>query len=426
MAQTVVLIAGKNPLEFFGGHSSYVRVHARAALRHGFDVHIFCVSPDQSVVIQSELGVVHCVRSPFRPFRQMMVAAHAPRLAVAVERFLAGRSGTHLIHGFGVWACIGVAVSRRLRRERIEAIPLASSYTTYEHEARGKMEGAKHAHFRQRAWYGIQFCWIKLMVEPYERRGYQNSRAVIVNYDHVRRLVLARYGSRVKFRTLPYTCETAFSQRQPQESSTAPISITNSRSEPVHIVAISRHDFRKGINVLLSALAELRMAGVPFHACLVGGGPLLEAHRRLVRKLELADVVIIEGWVSNPEPYLRRADVFVLPSLQEGSGSLSLIEALHAGVAVVASDIDGVPEDVTDGDNALLVEAGNASKLCAALRRVITDDVLREHLARRARETFVEKFSAEVFCRALGELYADLLADHAVVAPAPRLENVIA
>ena len=100
--------------------------------------------------------------------------------------------------------------------------------------------------------------------------------------------------------------------------------------------------------------------------------------------------------------------MFVLPSIQEGSGSLSLIEALKAGVPVVASQIDGIPEDVRDGDNALLVEPGNVSQLCHALKQVMTDGALRRRLQRRSRETFMERFSPEAFTAALRATYAEL------------------
>ena len=90
---------------------------------------------------------------------------------------------------------------------------------------------------------------------------------------------------------------------------------------------------------------------------------------------------------------------------------LTLLEALQAGAAVVASGIDGILEDVTDGDNGLLARPGDARSLGGALERVLTDAALRERLRRRARETFVEKFSAAAFTDALGSTYADLLAE---------------
>ena len=117
---------------------------------------------------------------------------------------------------------------------------------------------------------------------------------------------------------------------------------------------------------------------------------------------------MLTSWVADPYPYVARADVFALPSLQEGSGSVSLLEALQAGAAVIASNVDGIPEDVKDGDSALLVEAGDVSALSQALGRLVTDAALRRRLQRRARETFDEKFSAEILVSALRATYTDL------------------
>ena len=135
-----------------------------------------------------------------------------------------------------------------------------------------------------------------------------------------------------------------------------------------------------------SALARLRGKGVPFFALLVGGGPLLGASRRLAERLGLADVTSIEGFVDDVAPFYRSADVFVLPSLEEGSGSLSLLEALQAGVAVVASRCDGIPEDVEEGEDALLVTPGDPEALAGSLARLLEDPALRRNLSRRARD----------------------------------------
>ncbi len=123
--------------------------------------------------------------------------------------------------------------------------------------------------------------------------------------------------------------------------------------------------------MLLRALASLKAAGVGFRACLVGPGPLLTAHRRLSARLGLDDRVAIPGHVDHARPYLRLADVFVLPSFEQGSGSVALLEALQMGTAVVTSD-------------------------------------LRTALAGRGRELFEERFSAGPLVAGLREVYAEL------------------
>ena len=116
----------------------------------------------------------------------------------------------------------------------------------------------------------------------------------------------------------------------------------------------------------------------------------------------------ITGYVDDVFAYLQHADVYVLPSLEEGSGSVALLEALQAGTAVVASGCDGIPENVADGAEAVLVEPGSVGALEAALATVLEDADLRERLAAGARKAYEERFSAPAFVAALGRTYADL------------------
>ena len=208
---------------------------------------------------------------------------------------------------------------------------------------------------------------------------------------------------------MPYASEAAFQHDETNGIGALPAVLAALRpADAPLIVSVSRHDPRKGIPVLLRALAKLRDAGVPFRACLCSGGEYLEASRSLAEQLRLGDQVTLTGWVPDPFHYLKHADVFVLPSLQEGSGSLALLEALQAGAAIVASDLDGIPEDVTDGESALLVEPGSVDDLSRALRQVVTDTALRERLRKRARETFESRFSATAFTNSLRDIYAEL------------------
>jgi glycosyltransferase involved in cell wall biosynthesis len=247
------------------------------------------------------------------------------------------------------------------------------------------------------------------VVARYERQQFRRA-LVLVNYESVSRLITAQFGPAINFRYMPYCAETAFQQDELQRrSSEAPESIRKLHlPEAPLIVTVSRQDPRKGLDVLLHALASLRAKGVSFRACVVGCGVLLENHRKLAEQLGLMDVTAFPGWVEEPFDYLSHADLFVLPSLEEGSGSVSLLQAMQAGVAIVASNVDGIPEDVTNGDSALLVEPGNAFALGQAIEQLLIDVDLRGRLAQRARAVFEESFSAEALTEALRRLYGEL------------------
>jgi glycosyltransferase involved in cell wall biosynthesis len=418
MAGIVTYVAGKDPLEeTAGGHSSYVRAHAYAAVRAGYEPHLFCVSRSEGIV-ETGYGFVHRVRSPLRfvireapsvGFRGNTILFHAPLLAAALERFLENRPGPHLIHGFALWCAAGVIAGERLAKKGVDSTIIANAYTTIRHETAAKFAGVSCDHgFRNRLRYGLELLWERLTVERLEKRAITGAGLVLVNYESVKNIVSAQFGTGIKFQKFPYCSEAAFLREkwEPQRA-TSGIRRLKPADAPL-IVTVSRHDPRKGLDVFLKALGRLREGGIPFRACLVGTGVLEKSHRQLAERLGLGDSVSLEGFVPDPFFYLDQADIFVLPSLEEGSGSVSMLEALQAGTAVVASRIDGIPEDVTHGDSALLVEPGNVGALAEALRELLQDEGLRKRISGAGRKQFDEKFSSAALTSALGSLYAGI------------------
>ena len=135
---------------------------------------------------------------------------------------------------------------------------------------------------------------------------------------------------------------------------------------------------RKDVATLLRALA-----GMPtrVEAHIVGVGPELRRLRRLARELDLSGRVRFLGHISRAElaREYRNADVFCLPSRQEGFG-IVLLEAMAAGLAVVAARAAAIPEVVPEGECGLLFEPGDADELGACLERMLGDCALRERL----------------------------------------------
>ena len=89
LSNELIFIVGKDPYRQLGGHASYVRAHARAAVRLGFEPHLFHVGRE-SRVRECEFGIVHEVASWGRPFRPIMIPVHGPRLVSALKALLNG------------------------------------------------------------------------------------------------------------------------------------------------------------------------------------------------------------------------------------------------------------------------------------------------------------------------------------------------
>ncbi len=342
--EPIAFVTGRNPLGAMGGGSSYVRAHARAASAAGFEPHVFCIG-DREKVEEADFGYVHSRRAPV-PTRKgtsllsewlgsfvlspYMAIAYVRTLADGVEAFLRGGRAPHRVHGFSTWGCVGVEVKRRMRDRAVFA--LTSLYTTAEHEIRAKIRGARSSGLGAAAAMArLELCWVRAAGGRSEGRAYRGSDVVLVNYESVRRLFEERWGSRLEVRKIPYTIESAFLAADRRSPVPREIETLEPREAPL-IVCVSRHDPRKGIDRLLHALAAVKESGFPFRAVLVGGGPLIEPNRRLASRLGLGGETVMTGWVASPQPYLQRADIFVLPSIQEGSGSISLLEALKEGL----------------------------------------------------------------------------------------------
>ena len=411
MRKPVILVCGSDAVRGPGGHQTLVRATARAVANAGFDPHVFCVAP-RSAVVEAAFGVVHYVASPFRTVRHKTIRWHGPLISSAIRRVLNGQPGPHLIHGFGVWGWVAVDASKKLERAGQAATPIVSVYDTIAHETGPQVRRLEPASgWWRRTRYHRQLISNQFLMRRPERYAFTRARLLMMNYESVRRQIVESYGDRLDLRIMPYSSETAFLHESVGRlsGSTIPIAIGSLQNQDAPlIVAASRHSPRKGVHILIHALAQLHRSGVRFRACLVGGWDLVDTHRRLADSLGLSGLVAITGHVPDSFEYIRCADIFVLPSLEEGSGSISMIEAMQAGAAIVASNVDGIPEDVAHNQNALLVEPGIAVDLSAAIGRLIADPNLRNRLASSATRRFTEKFSPAIFTDALARLYAEL------------------
>jgi glycosyltransferase involved in cell wall biosynthesis len=400
----LVLIAGRDPLRHAGGAESYMVAHAHAATRAGLRPTMFVLGRS-SDVLELDYCRLERVATPARPIVATAAVLHRPWLLRALVAYLRDRSGPHVIHAHSGWSDIAARACRELRATGVQASAVATFFTTAEHGELAKYRGAiGHGSARLRILHAWKLGWVRLVAVPSERRGYHAARCVTLNYESVRRLLEQAYGPRPGVVRLPYAAATAFAPERPRAESAH----RNATDGPALIVAVSRHSARKGLDVLIRALSALRDDGVPFRACLVGTGTLLGAHRSLVRSLGLEAHVELPGSVPDVMPYLHDCDVYVLPSVEEGSGSVAVLEALQAGAAIVSTGVDGIPEDLTHEVDALLVAPGSVGELGDALRRAVQDGPLRARLGTAARALYDRRFAPEVVSEALADFYASL------------------
>jgi glycosyltransferase involved in cell wall biosynthesis len=178
--------------------------------------------------------------------------------------------------------------------------------------------------------------------------------------------------------------------------------------EPERILFLGRLEAAKGVFELLGAAARLAH-DFPALRLVFGGEGDADALRKRAAELGIAGRLEFLGWVDPHErdAQLARAGVFCLPSHAEGL-PMSMLEAMAAGCAVVASSVGGIPETIVDGDNGLLAPPRDEAALAGALARAMGDGALRARLGQRARATIAQHYSTEVVCGQLSALYREL------------------
>jgi len=222
--------------------------------------------------------------------------------------------------------------------------------------------------------------------------------------------MLARGGvNRKRIRVLQNSIE---AQKRDGFDAESALSLRRLLPEDARIVlAIGRFSKEKGQEHLIAATRLLRenRPEIDVRVILVGDGPERGRLEAEVRRLGLQDRVRFAGHQQNPLPFYAIADIFVLPSLSEGSPNV-LLEAMMARTPVVATAVGGVPEIVQDGRSALLVKAADPVALADAIAKLLDDNSMARTFRENAHADVLARHSPEAYCSSLLGIYREMLA----------------
>jgi len=165
----------------------------------------------------------------------------------------------------------------------------------------------------------------------------------------------------------------------------------------------------KGVNDLVRAFASLVSEGRDLLLVLIGGGLPAEENemRALISDTGLEKIARIYGATQGYREYLLGADLYVFPSYVEGL-PLTLLEAMAAGLPIVASDVGGIPEAVRDGLEARLIRPGDTAELRSAIAWMLDHPTERTRMGERARSRVRAAFTDEQMCAKYLTVYESL------------------
>jgi glycosyltransferase involved in cell wall biosynthesis len=170
------------------------------------------------------------------------------------------------------------------------------------------------------------------------------------------------------------------------------------RPDQVLLLTVGRLTIQKGHTVLLDAIAELAPRYPQAVFAFAGDGLQRAKLEQKAMQLAIMDRVRFLGVRRDVDQLLLAADIFVQPSLWEGL-SLAMLEALLAGLPVLATRVEGVMDVIVDGRDGLLVPPGDPTALAFALEKLLTDKDLRTRLAKQGKRRAETDYSIDSMCK---------------------------
>ena len=166
---------------------------------------------------------------------------------------------------------------------------------------------------------------------------------------------------------------------------------------------IGRLEQSKGQHLLINALHQAKNNGHDIKALIVGHEMLPGYRNTLIsqaKKLDVADRIIFQDFVSRPQQLMQLCDCVTLASAQETFG-LVLPEAMRSGVAVIGSNSGGVPEIINHGKTGLLFDSGNADDLYIQIEKLYLDPAFKKSLTKHGKQSADERFDNDTHFKQL-------------------------
>ncbi len=158
----------------------------------------------------------------------------------------------------------------------------------------------------------------------------------------------------------------------------------------------------KGLEYLIYAAAKIKKPELKF--VIIGDGPEKTRLEQLIKERRLEDSVFLAGYIDSAYKYLKAFDIFILPSVKEGQ-PWTILEAMAAGIPIVATNIAGIPEMLENEKSGLLVEPADPQALALVIEKMLTHTSLAQECAKNALITEKNKFGLSDMVRKNEELF---------------------
>lgn len=164
----------------------------------------------------------------------------------------------------------------------------------------------------------------------------------------------------------------------------------------------------KNLKSLILAFSEIHKNREGFQLWVIGDGPQRAELQELVDEKGISEHVFFTGFKENAVDLMAGMDIFVLPSLTEGT-PMAMLEAMSIGLPVIASSVGEIPRIINCGENGLLISPGNTRDLVQAIMRIHNDQTLAKQLSENAKRDIKLRFSTEKWARKIEQTYSEIV-----------------
>lgn len=396
----IFLVSGKSPLRNPGGYAAYAHNLAKVFKELGHEVYIIAQGSNTTVE-STELGKEHLISvkiinklSFLKSIELAALPIFSPFFAKEIEEIITkNKYKNFIVWGMGPWSYAGVLLKKKFGSR----VKLISFYpTTFLHEMQGSYDSIRISDYGliMKIKYFFVLQVISRLYGLLEAQTIKYSDLITLNYKFPETFLMKQFNiGPQKFRQMAYYVE-VFSRKEPKKMPTTELNDIFNKYKTLIIVC--RQDPRKGINFLLNAFKQVRQKVKNIKLVIVGSGTMLEPNQALAKKLAIQKDVVFSGFVANFELFLKKSDIFVFPAIEEGSGSLSVLEAMKFGKPMIVTDCDGIPEDVINNQSGIVVPKMDSQALAEAIVRLLEDTKLSQLLGKNAQKRYQEKYSFEL------------------------------
>jgi glycosyltransferase involved in cell wall biosynthesis len=355
----------------------------------GYKVYIIGYSQKDEILDLEFAKLVH-IKTPFNNIVAFGFVLISKYFVDKVNEIIsAEKSEEVIIYGAGLWGIVGPKIQNSYPNINIKT--LVGYFSTFKHDCYGQVIGSPIKDYGIVPYlyvYSI-YLFAKWFYTPIEHKMLLDNNIIVVHYESTKNILLDEIGNSIedKIKKIPY-----FVELYSRDSS---ININSEFVENKDLPTVSvlcRHDARKGINTFLKAIKILKNKNYKFNCIVAGTGFFRKYNILFAKKLGLADFIKFPGFVKSVESIYEITDIYVLPSVEEGSGAISLLEAMKFGLAIVTTKCDGIPEDFIDNETGMLVEMNNEEEMAKGIEKLLLSKQERERIASNVKNDYKKKF----------------------------------